>query len=54
MDILEQYIKLFENSNYRYTVDIGELLSLLKELRESRELIKKQAQYIENYIDNRR
>ena len=45
---LEQYIELFEKPNFKVEVDTAELLSLFKELRDSRELIKNQAQYEES------
>ena len=51
---LEQYIELFEKPNFKVEVDTAELLSLFKELRDARELIKRQAQYIEVYIDTGR
>lgn len=48
---LEQYIELFKKPNFKVEVDTAELLRLCEELRDSRELIKNQAQYIENHID---
>lgn len=51
---LEQYIELFEKPNFKVEVDTAELISLFKELRDARELIKRQAQYIEAYIDTGR
>lgn len=47
---LEQYIELFEKPSFKVEVNTEELLSLFKELRDSRELIKNQAQYIENHM----
>lgn len=52
--ILEQWIELLDRPNFTVSVDTNELLNLLKELQAARELIKRQAQYIETYIDTGR
>lgn len=48
---LEQYIAAFENNSFNVEVDTWEILSLLKELRLARRVIKSQAAYIESHID---
>ena len=59
--ILDEYIKELENPNiHRLAVDTNELLAFLKELKDARELIKRQnqciesqARYIAEHIDRR-
>ena len=52
---LEQLLKKLHDPNeHAITFNNGELTKLLEELQEARELIKRQAQYIECYIDTGR
>ena len=45
---LDEYIETLEKPNCEVTVDIAELLGLLKELKGARKLIKRQSQCIES------
>lgn len=47
---LEEFIELLKKPDFKVTLDTNDLLSLLIELKESRELIRRQAQYIENHL----
>lgn len=52
---LEQILeKLHDPNEHAVTCDNGELTKLLEELQAARELIKRQAQYIEDFIDTGR
>lgn len=47
---LDELIELMKKPNFKVTIDTNDLLALLIELKESRKLIKQQAQYIENHL----
>lgn len=47
---LDELIELMKKPNFEVTIDTNDILGLLIELKESRELIKQQAQYIENHL----
>lgn len=47
---LEDFIELLKKPDFKATIDTNDLLALLIELKESRELIRQQAQYIENHL----
>lgn len=47
---IEDLIESLKKPNFKITIDTNDLLSLLIELKESRELIRRQAQYIENHL----
>ena len=52
---LEQILeKLHDPNEHAVTFELGELTKLLEELQAARELIRRQAQYIENFIDTGR
>ena len=51
---LEEYIEVLEKPTFKIEVDTSELLGMLEELRDARELIKRLTQYIECHIDRRR
>lgn len=50
---LDEYIEILQKPTFTVTVDTAELLRLMKELRESRKLIKNMSRYIEENIDRR-
>lgn len=47
---IEDLIETLKKPNFKITIDTNDLLSLLIELKELRELIRRQAQYIENHL----
>lgn len=47
---IEDLIESLKKPNFNITINSNDLLSLLIELKESRELIRRQAQYIENHL----
>lgn len=47
---LDELIELMKEPNFKVTIDTNDLLGLLIELKESRKLIKQQAQYIDKHL----
>ena len=47
---LDELIELMKKPNFTVTLDTNDIPALLIELKESRKLIKQQAQYIENHL----
>ena len=47
---LDELIELMKKPNFEVKIDTNDLLAFLIELKESRILIKQQAQYIENHL----
>lgn len=47
---IEDLIESLKKPNFKITIDTNDLLALLIELKESRELVRRQAQYIENHL----
>lgn len=47
---IEDLIESLKKPNFNVTINSTDLLSLLTEIKESRELLRLQAQYIENHL----